>query len=532
MKDRLGKPTPLRRRLVVLAGVVTIVAAVAVFGTVRSGSATTGAASPFVVASDNVGTSLDPAVASDQPSLQLATAIYETLVNYNPTAKKLQAGLATAWKVSNGGKTITLTLRKGVKFHDGSTLNAAGVVASLKRTLAIAKGESFLISSLAHASAVGTGTVKLTLKTPNSDFLYSLTRIFIVSGQAAKTHAGSDNGQTWFASNEAGSGPYQVSSWQPNDHATLDAFKSYWGGWQGKHVSEFQFQQVASPGTQQLDVEQGKADFANAIPIDSAEKLKSSSKVKVQIYPGSPFYIMFDAARPPLNQVGVREALSLAVPYQQVIKQIMYGTASPMKGPIPSWMAGANPSLAAPVTNIAKAKSLLAKAGYSSGHPLTLRLAYYPGWTFEQTIATDYQYQLSRIGVKLTIDALPWATFTQQISKPSTRPDLGSIAVYVPIPSPGPTLGYSFDPGSAGNWAYWGYSNPTVTKLLHKAQSTSNTTQRVALYRQAEKMIVDDHAAAWMMEMPDIYVLSPSVHGVKHDASWGVVLNCYGVWKS
>jgi peptide/nickel transport system substrate-binding protein len=530
MKERFG-PTP-SRRLVLLVGAIAIVVAAALFGTAHAGDTRTAASSPFVVASDNVGTSLDPAVASDQPSLQLATPVYETLVNYNATSKQLQPALATGWKISNGGKTITLTLRKGVKFHDGSILNAAGVVASLQRTLAVGKGESFLISSLAHASAVGSGTVKLTLKTASSDFLYSLTRIFIVSGQAVKAHAGSDNGQSWFASHEAGSGPYTVTSWQPNDHATLQAFRGYWRGWKGQHVQQFQFQQVASPETQQLDVEQGKADFANAIPIDSAVKLRSSNKVKVLIYPGSPFYIMFNAARPPLNKVSVRQALALAVPYQQITKQIMSGTATPLTGPIPKWMPGADPSLKVPTTNIAKAKSLLAAAGYSSKHPLTLRLAYYPGWTFEQTIATDYQYQLSQIGVKLQIDALPWATFTQQIAKPSTRPDMGSIAVYVPIPSPGPTLSYSFDPASAGNWAYWGYSNATFTKLLHKAQTTSNPAQRAALYRQAERKLVNDYAGAWTMEMPDVYVISPKVHGVQHDASWGVVLNCYGVWKS
>jgi peptide/nickel transport system substrate-binding protein len=446
-----------------------------------------------------------------------------------PTGE-LQPNLAESWKAVNP-TTYVYQLRKGVKFHDGSTLNAAGVVTSLKRTIAVGKGESFLISSLKSAKPAGS-KVKLTLKTSNSDFLYSLTRIFIVSGKAAKEHAGSDNGQSWFASHEAGSGPYTVSSWQPNDHFTLQQFPGYWQGWSGHHTKTFQFNQVADPETERQQVERGDADFANAIPIDAAVKLKKSDKVQVKIFAGSPFYVMFNAARPPLDNVNVRKALSMAIPYDQVVKQIMAGTASAMSGPIPSWMAGADPSLEPPKLDIKTAKSLLAKAGYGPSHPLSLRLAYYPGWTFEQTIATIYQYELNQIGVKLKIDALPWATFTAQIAKPSNRPDIGTIAVYVPIPSPGPTLSYSFDPASEGNWAYWGYKNPKVTSLIHKAEATPSTSKRASLYRQAEKMLVNDYAAGWLMEMPDVFVLGKNVHGLHHDASIGVVLNCYGVWKS
>lgn len=518
------------RRLLASVAVVLVLVAGAGLQVARP-AAVSAAASTFVVASDNVGVSLDPAVAADQPSLQIATAAYETLVDYNAKTKRLEPALASKSKITNHGKSITLTLRRGVKFHDGSPLTSGGIVASLNRTVAIGKGESFLISDMSKVKALSGNRVLLTLKSPSSDFLYALTRIFIVSGQAVKKHAGTDEGQSWFASHEDGSGPYKVTSWQPNNHFTLIQFKGYWRGWKGHHVTRYQFNEVSSPETQQLDVENGTVDFANAVPTNAAYKLRKSKKVQVKFFPGSPFYLMFNTSRAPLNNVRVREALSLAVPYKQVISQIMYDMARPLKGPVPSWMAGANKTLSAPKEDMAKAKALLTSAGYSPSHPLTLRYAYFPGWAFEQTIATDYQYLLSKIGVTLTIDSLPWATFTQQISQPSTRPDIGSIAVYVPIPSPGPTLTYSFDPGSAGNWAYWGYKNNQVTKLLHQASATLNAKNRVRLYARAEKALVNSYPAAWLMEMPDVFVLAPNVHGLQHDASWGQILNVYGIYK-
>jgi peptide/nickel transport system substrate-binding protein len=517
------------------AGTVAGIAALAAIASSSSAATGTAAASgsgTFVVDSDNVGVSLDPALASDQPGFQAVTPVYQSLVDDNPTTDKLEPSLATSWSVAGSGKTITLHLRKGVKFHDGSALSAAGVVISLDRTVAINKGESFLISDMKKAVAAGPLTLKIDLKAPDSDFLYSLTRIYIVSGQAAKEHAGSDNGQSWFASHEAGSGAYTVTSWQPNNHLTLTEFPGYWGGWSGKHVKTFQFKEVPDSNTQLLDVEKGNAEFANAVSITNAVKARSNKNVQVLMGPGSPFYLMFDTNRAPLNNVNVRHALSLAVPYSEIIKQIMYGTATKMNGPVPSWMTGADKSLAAPSENITEAKKLLAKAGYGASKPLTLTFAYFPGWTFEQSIAAAYQYELAKIGVQLKISALPWATFTQEISKPSTRPDIGTIAVYVPIPSPGPTLTYSFDPASEGNWAYWGYNNPTVTSLISKAETSTSSAGRISDYQKAEQSITGDYAAAWLMQIPDVFVLSPKVHGVQNDATLGQVLNCYGVWLS
>ena len=496
------------------------------------GSPATKANDTFVVTSDNVGTSIDPALASDQPSLQSATSAYETLVKYDPKAKKLQPALATAWKVADDGKTITLTLRDGVTFHDGSSLTAAGVVASLKRTVAIGKGESFLLGAMRDASAPDDKTVEISLKQPDSDFLYGLTRIFVVSGKAIQEHGASDHGQQWFSSHEAGSGPYRITGWQPSHHYSLEQYEDYWGGWSGQHVKHFEFNQADSPATQVLNVQQGKADFANGVPIDNAQKLKDSSSAQVQVFPGSPFYIMLNTGKKPLDDVHVREALSLAVPYEDVVRKIMYGDAQEMKGPIPPWMPGADPSLPGPTTDMQKAKDLLTQAGYGPSHRLPLKLTYFPGWSFEETIVTQYQYELKKLGVDLSIKALPWPTFTQQVADPKTRPDMGTIAVYVPIPSPLPTLTASFDPASDGGWAYWGYDNPAVTKLLHKAQATVDDDQRQSLYYEAQQKLTQDHAAIWLMEMPDIFVLAKNVHGLVHDPSWGVLLNCYGVYKS
>jgi peptide/nickel transport system substrate-binding protein len=494
--------------------------------------ATSSSSSTFVIAADTLVDNMDPAAASSQPELQFAKAVYETLVNYDVTSKKLTAGLATSWQMSADSKTLTLHLRQGVTFHDGGKLTGDGVVASLKRTIAIGKGESSLLSDVDTMTAPDQQTVVITLKSPDPGFLDGLQRQFIVSPTAIAQHAGTDQGQSWFSTHEAGSGPYELKSFEPNQKVVYDQFSGYWQGWSGKHIQEYVVNSVPDAATQLLQVKQGTADWATAISTDDANTLRTNSSVQVKVYQGSPFYLMFNTGDGKLNDPQVRQAISLAVDPAAINTQIMHGMASPLRGPLPDWMAGQDSSAPVPTQNLDQAKSLLAAAGYSASKPLKLSFLYFNGWSWEQTVATILQADLKQIGVTLDVKSAPWASFTQQVGNKATRPDMGSVAVYVPTPSPDPVLTASFDPASEGNWAYWGYNNPTFTSALRTAEATSNATQQAALFNAAQQVLIRDYAAIWLMDMPDIFVLRKDVQGWTHDPSWGLIPDYYHVYKA
>jgi peptide/nickel transport system substrate-binding protein len=516
----------------VAASVLMIAACTGTANTATGTTATgNGNAQTFTIASDDIVDTLDPAVASTQPELQFAMASYETLVNYDSTTKKLVPSLATSWSASADAETFTFHIRSGVKFHDGSTLTAAGTIVSLQRTISVGKGESSLITGIKSMSAPSSDTLVIQLKVPNADFVYELSRIFIMSAKAIAAHKGSDNGQQWWAQHEDGTGPYVLKTFEPNEQLVLQKFPQYWRGWAGHHVSTYVINVVA-PSAQVLQMQQGTADMATAVPNNDAYTERTNPSLSVKIYPGSPFYLLFNTQQGPFKNVLVRHAVSLAVNYKEINSDIMYGWGSALSGPVPSWASDQDTALATPAFNLTEAKSLLTQAGYGPSNPLKFSFLYFNGWSFEQTIATALQASLQQIGVDMTVTGAPWASYTQRVEDPTTRPDMGSLAVYVPTPSPGPLLASSFDPASEGQWSYWGYNNPQFTSLLTRAENATNTSTQQSLFDQAQALLVSDYAGVWLMEMPDMFVIQKDVQGLTHDPSWGLIPDYYGLYKS
>ena len=486
----------------------------------------------FIACVDDITGNLDPAQASDQPAFQFMRAVYETLVNYDPVKAQLMGALADSWQASPDATTYTFHLRANVTFHDGSPLTADGVKASLERTIAIGKGESNLIDNIASIDVVDPSTIKITLKAPSAELLFNLTRIFIVSGKAIQDNASSadPNAAQWFAQHEDGSGPYMLTSWTPSQDMVLGHYAGYWQGWSGPHIGQYTLQVVPQEATQRLMLQRGSCDSANAITPDDAAALKSDSSLTVSAEPGSPMYITFNPSGP-LKDVRVRQAVAESMDYNAVDGQIMKGFATRLAGPATPGLWAYDTTLKPTQYNLSDAKQLLAAAGYGPSHPLTLQLQYFNLWAFESDISALLQNSLSQIGVTLKVQGMPWATFSARASNPATRPDMGVLATYVPTPSPGPVISSSFDPASEGGWAYWGYNNPQATALLHKAETDPVDSSRATEYQQLQQLLVNDYAAMWLMQQPDIFVFQKNVQGYVHDTAWGIILNYYGISK-
>lgn len=511
-----------------VAAVAVAISLAACTGTPATSEPGKGASSTFVAAIDNISKNLDPTVASADLDFQFAKAAYETLVRQDPNdSAKLEPVLAEKWQAAPDSKSLVVTLRKGVKFHDGATLDAAAVKASLERYQAVGKGESYLLGGISAITVKDEQTLQIDLKAPNPYFVNTLQRVFIMSPKAMTDNAASDNGQAWFASNAAGTGPYSLKEYKQNEKISLTKFDGYWRGWDGKHVDQVVFNSVPDAATQLLQVKQGTADWGDAITLDDAKRLKDSGELQVKISEGSPFYLMYNTATGPLKDARIREAVSLAVDHDSIIKDVMYGLATRMNGPLPGWMPDYDKSLAKPTFDLEKAKTLMAQAGYSPAKPLKLSFMYTTSLTWEGTVATILQADLKKIGIELETLGETWSVFTQKVGNPEQRPDIGAVMVYVPTPSPQPVLMSSFDPGNAGHWAYWGYSNPELSKILKEAGSVADASKLPELYRQAQQILVDDHAAGWVMTTPITFVLSKQVKGLTHSPIWGFVPNDY-----
>src|SRR5262245_58595176 len=178
---------------------------------------------------------VDPAIEVSGPGYRVFVQLYEGLLEYRGNTTELAPALAQSWTVAPDGASIELKLRPGVKFHDGSVLDAETVKASIDRTKAVNRGGAFFLQALKEVQVVDRMTVRLVATQPSVSLLYGLPKVFITG----KAHlAEPDHGAAFFATGGNGTGPYKLTRWDKGQQIVLDHFSDYWKGWTGNHVAQ------------------------------------------------------------------------------------------------------------------------------------------------------------------------------------------------------------------------------------------------------------------------------------------------------
>ncbi len=486
--------------------------------------------------------SLDPAVSQDQFSNAALSGSYETLVQYNTAEpSRVKPLLATSWQEESGGKVWIFTIRKGVHFQDGSLLTPGAVAASFQRLLKLNMGPAAGYTEIQSVKALNANQVAFTLKAPFGPFLISLASVAgaaIVSPKAVQEHLHDGTLAThWMATHMDGTGPYVLSQWEHGQQFTLTANPNYWGGWSGKHVKTVVVREVTQPATQEMMLEGGSADILGDIvdprvPLSQLKSLAQQPGVAVKsIYGGSELIIGMNCLHGPTANVKVRQAISYAIDYQGIIKGIYFGYARPAVGPVPYGVFGYNPSLPNYTYDIAKAKRLLAQAGYPKGG-FTLKFSVEPNDNYLK-IAALLKQSLSQLGITVNIDEMPWPTEYELLENKAQAPSLFITGWYPEIMDADYELYPIYDTSSWGangfNLEY--YSNTRVDKLLEQARSITDSSQRLALYNSAQRLIISDAPAIWVLNQSDILAYRSNVHGTLYDPA-NLVPDYYSIWKN
>ena len=233
-----------RRALVALVAAVgcVIITACASSGSSTASSGTASGASSVsgtLSIGDTVAPpTLDPSQSASSNVDEIDRAVYDALVQFtngpNPT---LKPDLATSWTVSSNGLTYTFNLRSGVTFHNGAKVTAQDVKYSLDRIKSIGTGIYTELSAYASSKVIAPTKIVITLK-PEPEFPRRPFRVYILNSALVQAHAGTNQCQTWLATHEAGSGPYELTQFVANESDSVADFKKYWGGWSGKHVAD------------------------------------------------------------------------------------------------------------------------------------------------------------------------------------------------------------------------------------------------------------------------------------------------------
>lgn len=457
----------------------------------------------LVFASVDSVTTWDPS-ASYSTELTYLANIYEPLVWVNRPGEEPEfiPALAERWERSPDGLTWRFYLRQGVIFHDGEPFTAYAVKASLERTIRLGAGAAFIFAPIQEIVVVDDYTVEFRLKYPGPllRILSSAYGAWIMSPRAAEQPS------EWFnQGNAAGTGPYRLVRWKPDEELVLERFDGYWQGWEGKHLSRVLIRIVKDATVMRQMLESGQADLVSRVPIEAVPDIQEQPGLEVLRGPSFLNYaIHINTRKPPLDNRLVRQAISYAIPYQDIIDVGAGGWGRQAIGPLPRGLFGHSDELFQYTYDLERARELLAEAGFPDGLDRTLLFTYTAENDVEARFAPLVKESLAQIGIDVEIRPMLW-TAQWQYAKgdPTQAQDLFALLWWPTFNDAYETL-YSLwhceDPPFF-NLSY--YCNPDFDATINQAYTASGLDPRQAeqLYKQAQEMLIEDAPSVFLFDV-------------------------------
>ena len=445
-------------------------------------------------------TTLDPIKASVTTDTNVQAQLFDTLARRSADGSQLLPQLATSWK--HVAPTVwEFKLRSGVTFSNGDPFTSADVKFTVEKILdpAYKSQQVPRVDTVARVEAPDPLTVRMITKRP-TPLPPAVTRpIFIVDAKYWQQH-----GDAYMVEHPVGTGAYTLKSWRRDDALELDANPHYWGG--APSVAHIVFRPIPEASTRVAALRTGATDLITNVPYQYATLLAGGTSTRMASARSvRVLYIMFNTLQPgPQQNVLVRQALNYALDVPAIIKAVLGGRAYELGEPVPPNFFGYDPSLAPYKHDEAKAKALLAKAGYPDGKGLSLTLyapqARYNG---DKEVALAVGGQLQAAGVHVDIKTQEWVSYYRQTLVRALSPmymlGWGNITYDADN-----TLSSTLTSDAVTST----YANPALDKLVDAARYEVDTAKRKALYAKAMRIIHDEAPWLFLFQYEDLYATS------------------------
>lgn len=463
---------------------------------------------------------IDPSKASDYADSILMFNLYDTLVLPRQGAPGHVPHLAESWE--GGGNSYTFTLRGDVKFVSGNALTAEDVVFSLDRMKAMDKGLSYLFANVEQAEAVDERTVRFRLKTPYAPFVASLVRLPIVDKKAIMANLGDgddemkDWGEAYLAENTAGTGAYKIVSHNPQDETVMEKNANYFLSVPAEAPDQVRLRYGLEAATVRTLIAQGEHDIASQwLPPEVIKALVGDGAQLFTEGGTGAFYVKMNTTRAPLDDVECRLALARAFDYGAAIKMIAVSDdvslGSPATGAVPVGMFGANSTELTLQRDMAAAKAHLANCK-TRPEDFNLELSWIAEVPLEERFALLMQANFSELGIKSEIRKLPWALFTEQVSKSENTPHISQLFFTALTGDPDTLLYGMYHSSAAGTWQSPEYLNDArVDELLEQGRTGADDAAREAAYSALNEHLMEMAPTIYGYDRQSVFVASQRV---------------------
>lgn len=491
--------------------------------------------------------SLDPAGVNDMASDQRRQVIYEGLISldYNLEPEGL---LAEDFKQVDD-TTWHFTLKEGVKFHDGSSLTADAVKASIDRikdpamassrayifdmidevnviddyTVEIKTGDTFapLLSYLSHDGAGIISKQVIDEDYQNAlneaEIDMSLEEFYALREEGGEKYTDiakkvSEYTGTIVEEKPTGTGYMKFQSRSPGEKVVVERFDEYWDG--PVNLDTVTFKIVTEDASRIAELESGQSQLIQGFDVGQVERLESNPNINVlPVYNISTEFVGMNTQKGPLKDKRVRQAIGHLIDKDSIMEGIYLNMGRTMKGAIQEEVLGYDENLEDLEYNPSKAKTLLKEAGYEDGFDLKLLTNDVPD---RVDIAVYLQEKLKTVGINIEIEQLEWGTYLEAVS--SGEQDLFILGWPNTVGDPDQGLWpilHSSMLGNGGNRFF--FENEVVDQLLEEGRSELDSSKRAEIYQEINEILVEEQPAVFVKQAEYPNAMTANVHGLEID---------------
>jgi peptide/nickel transport system substrate-binding protein len=458
----------------------------------------------------------DPDVFYSGEGLQITTSAYEGLVQYAyGSSVKIEPQLATSWTVSPDGLTYTFKLRKGVVFSDGTPLDSTAVKKAFERRTKVNAGPAYMLSTVKTYETPDRLTFVVHLSSVTAPFLDYLAAPYgpkITNATALAKHAkGNDLGKKWLMTHTEGSGPYQLTEWNPGVQYTITRNDKWWGP--KPYYESLVMKIMPDASTQQLELEGGQLDFIHQQPPSAVQRFKTNSKFRVESFPSvlKEWIEVNPKKDGPMKDQAVREGLRHAVDKQYVLSSLFLGQGTVSDSFYPFGVLDDPAAADRPDVD----PSLLKDAVAQLSGDKTVVVGTSSESAQDQTVADYVAVVLRQAGLKPKIQAVPLASaFTYNTLKPQQQPDLYVGTLNPDAAHPDTWIRIYARTDGFLNWVSAG--TPEADKLMDEGLTSADTDVAYEKYADAAKSLVDAADCIGLVDTADDFVVSDAITGFRH----------------
>jgi peptide/nickel transport system substrate-binding protein len=435
---------------------------------------------------------LDPTMNLSSFRAMVGVSLFDSLVGRDAETR-IVPQLAESWRLVDD-VTWQLKLRRGVVFHDGEPFNAEAVRFTFQRVLDPEQKSPNRanVAEIVRVEVVDDYTVNLVTRQPYAPLINRLLDFAIVPPRYV-----AEKGNQGMALKPVGTGPYRFVELIKDDRMVVEAFDRHWRG--APKIKRIVYKPIPEPFTRAAALRNNEVDLVTTMPPSLARELERAPGIQVQRVPSSwIIYLGLNALKKPLSDVKVRQALNHATDVHAIIKNVLEGNGRRLEGPLTPQMFGYDASVKGYAYDPARARKLLAEAGYPDGVEITLEspAGRYQG---DKEIAEALGGQWQKAGFRPKVLVAEWGAYFKRYLAKQFQ-DAYVLGLGGPMQDADELYNLV---SSKGRGLY--YKNERVDVLFDLGRSTMDQARRRQVYRDLQRAMVEDATWVFLLQQVDIY---------------------------